>query len=199
MNYRTRIDIIEKILDYLANKEKALKTHILYASNLNTITLNKYLDWLTEIGLIEKVEENRNIIYTITAKGIDVLEKLKSINNVLTSRGDLPSDELSYYRQVFKRIMGLEDTLISSKSMHGKSGIRYTHLTIKYRDSEYLFVPINEARISQYTIRNLAYSLLVSNDTSLPLLIVLKNRSLQDVVNKLIRLYSSDDAEILVI
>jgi len=200
LTYRTRIDIVEKILEYLASREKALKTHILYASNLNTISLNKYLDWLIEIGLVEKTEEGRNIIYTITHRGMDILEKLKSINSVLASKGELPTDELSYYRQVFRRKIGLEDTTISYKSIPGKSGVRHMHLTIEYRDTEYLFVPISEARISQYTVRNLAYSLLISNDTDLPLLIVLKNRSLQVTVNKLIHVSSiKGDTKILLI
>jgi len=200
LTYRTRIDIVEKILEFLMSKEKALKTHILYASNLNTISLNKYLDWLVKIGLVDKTEEGRNIIYTITPKGMDILEKLKSINNVLTSKGELPIDELSYYRHVFRRKMGLEDTVISCRSIPGKSGLRHTHLTVKYRETEYLFISINEERLSQYTIRNLAYSFLVSKDAGLPLLVILKSEYFRDTIDKLIRLFNNDeDTKILVI
>ncbi|MGB9827777.1 hypothetical protein IMZ38_02180 [Thermosphaera chiliense] len=185
MSNRTRIDIVEKILDYIAREEKALKTHILYASNLNSSNLNKYLEWMVKLGLVERFEDNRNIAYAITPKGIELLEKLKNINDVLNSKRDLLSDELVFYRDVFKKTMGSQEFTVSYRSVIGKTGLTYIHLTVGYGGVEHLLVSLNEAVVSQYLIRNLAYSLLVSDDTGMPLLIVLRNKRIQDVVERL--------------
>ncbi|WP_448578282.1 winged helix-turn-helix domain-containing protein [Thermosphaera sp.] len=191
MSNRTRIDIVEKILDYIAREEKALKTHILYASNLNSSNLNKYLDWMVKLGLVEKYENNRNIAYTITPKGIEILDKLKNLNGVLNSKRDLLSDELVFYRDVFKKTMGSQEFTVSYKSVIGRTGLTYTHLTVRYGDVEYLLLSLNDAAVSQHLIRNLAYSLFVSDDTGMPLLIILRNKIVQDVVAKLSSLNTS--------
>lgn len=185
MSNRTKIDIVERILEYLAREEKALKTHILYASNLNSNSLSRYLDWMVKLGLISYFEDGRSIIYTITEKGIEVLEGIRNINDVLNAKRDILSEELTLYRDVFKRTFGGDDFTVSYVSIIGKSGLTYSHLIVKYGGIEYLLLSINEARVSRHMLRSVGYSLLVSDDTGLPLLIVLRNRGLIDLVSRI--------------
>ncbi|MEM2077717.1 MAG: winged helix-turn-helix domain-containing protein [Thermosphaera sp.] len=185
MSNRTKIDIVERILDYLAREEKALKTHILYASNLNSNSLSRYLDWMVKLGLISYFEDGRNIIYTITEKGIEVLEGIRNINDLINAKRDILSEELTLYRDVFKRTFGGDDFTVSYGSIIGKSGLTHSHLIVKYGGIEYLLLSINEARVSRHMLRSVGYSLLVSDDTGLPLLIVLRNRGLIDLVSRI--------------
>jgi predicted transcriptional regulator len=191
LSNRTRIDIVEKILDYIAREEKALKTHILYASNLNSSNLNRYLDWMVKLGLVERFEDGRNIAYTITPRGIEILDKLKNINDVLNSKRDLFRDELVLHRDVLKKTMGSQELTVAYRSVLGRTGLTYIHLTVRYRGLEHLLLSLNETTVSQYLVRNLAYSLLVSADTGMPLLIILRNKRIQDVVAKLASLIAS--------
>jgi len=63
--HRSKIDLIEAILKYIHNEGYAKKTHILYASNLNTRSLEKFLKYLIEIKAVEVVEEEQRS-YTLT-------------------------------------------------------------------------------------------------------------------------------------
>lgn len=77
------------------------------------------------------------------------------------------------------------DFTVSYVSIIGKSGLTYSHLIVKYGGIEYLLLSINEARVSRHMLRSVGYSLLVSDDTGLPLLIVLRNRGLIDLVSRI--------------
>jgi len=77
---RSRNEIISQILEICING--ANKTHIVYQANLNFRTVNTYLDPLIKNGLI-RVNEEREIHYEITPKGIRLLESIKQINDKL--------------------------------------------------------------------------------------------------------------------
>ncbi|MGB9816241.1 MAG: winged helix-turn-helix domain-containing protein [Desulfurococcaceae archaeon] len=193
MIYRSRIDIIEKIMDYLAMREKAFKTHILYSVNLNTISLEKYLRLMTQAGLIYMFKEGRNIVYILTPKGFEILEKLKSINEALRNNDRFHENELTLLKDVLRRALNVDDQSLTYRFLNGKSGLRHVHLSISYRDREYLILFINEKNVSQYLLRSLAYSILVSNDTELPLLIVARNKG---IINAITNLLSTSEPKV---
>jgi predicted transcriptional regulator len=181
-NYRSKIEIVERILGYIARRDKALKTHILYSSNLNTTNLEKYLDWMTKIGLVSCVKEGRNTAYVLTPKGFEVLEKLRNLVELLELRSELSKDDSMISNPSLSRTLGVEDYVLIYKTLKGKTGLDYTHLTIKYRGGEYLVLLVDEKSLSQYSLRSLGYSLLASNDTGLPLLVIVRNKSLVDSI-----------------
>ncbi len=181
-NYRSKIEIVERILGYIARRDKALKTHILYSSNLNTTNLEKYLDWMTKIGLVSCVKEGRNTAYVLTPKGFEVLEKLRNLVELLELRSELSKDDSMISNPSLSRTLGVEDYVLIYKTLKGKTGLDYTQLTIKYRGGEYLVLLVDEKSLSQYSLRSLGYSLLASNDTGIPLLVIVRNKSLVDSI-----------------
>ena len=49
-SHRSRMDIITSILEFIDQKGTALKTHILYSANLNSKSLDKFLNQLIDAG-----------------------------------------------------------------------------------------------------------------------------------------------------
>ncbi|MEM0347556.1 MAG: winged helix-turn-helix domain-containing protein [Zestosphaera sp.] len=72
-------EIIYRILNHMESKGRSLKTRILYASNLNSKSLEKYLDFLLEKNLISEVCINGKKFYVLTARGREFLYKLRKI------------------------------------------------------------------------------------------------------------------------
>ena len=71
---------LEIIADMLRMGE-AGKTEIMYSVNMSYFQLQKYLNFLLERGLIDKVAlGNPSVTYRVTRKGLNVL---RSIDNVL--------------------------------------------------------------------------------------------------------------------
>ena len=84
MQLDRRRSSIEIIADMLRLGE-AHKTEIMYSVNMSYFQLQKYLQFLTERGLIDKVMVgNPKITYRVTEKGLSLLE---SIDNILEMIG----------------------------------------------------------------------------------------------------------------
>jgi predicted transcriptional regulator len=79
---RTRTEITVDILDICQNG--AIKTRIVYGSNLNFLTVRPYLDRLIKKGFLE-VGEKKGLktTYTTTAAGITAREALKLANSLV--------------------------------------------------------------------------------------------------------------------
>ncbi len=80
---RVSYGIIYRILNHIEGKGKSLKTRILYASNLNTRSLEKYLRFLLENNLISEVCVSGRRYYVLTPKGREFLYKLRRIKRDL--------------------------------------------------------------------------------------------------------------------
>ena len=78
---RDRLDIIAEILTIA--KDGHLKTQIMYRANLSFAQLNEYLNFLTNMGLLEIQKETRKNNYFTTEKGDRYLNKYKDISNIL--------------------------------------------------------------------------------------------------------------------
>ncbi|MDD4873661.1 MAG: winged helix-turn-helix domain-containing protein [Dehalococcoidales bacterium] len=82
MNLDRRRSSIEIIADMLRLGE-AGKTEMMYSVNMSYFQLQKYLNFLLERELIDKVKlGNPSVTYRVTAKGLDLL---RSIDAVLTT------------------------------------------------------------------------------------------------------------------
>ncbi len=80
---------IQVIADMLRLGE-AGKTEIMYSANMSYFQLQKYLQFLTERELIDKVTVgNPKITYRITDKGLRLLESIDNILEMLGSGSDI--------------------------------------------------------------------------------------------------------------
>ncbi len=77
MRKRSKLKIIMDILA-IANGG-ANKTKIIYSANLNFNRANKYLEELTELGLIAIENVNGRMIYKTSEKGREFLKKCREL------------------------------------------------------------------------------------------------------------------------
>ena len=77
---------IEVIADMLRLGE-AGKTEIMYSANMSYFQLQKYLNFLLQLGLINKVTVgNPAVTYRVTRKGLRLLKSIDSILEILELR-----------------------------------------------------------------------------------------------------------------
>jgi predicted transcriptional regulator len=77
---------IEVIADMLRLGE-AGKTEIMYSANMSYFQLQKYLNFLLQLGLIHKVTVGNPVVtYRVTRKGLRLLRSIDNILEVLESR-----------------------------------------------------------------------------------------------------------------
>ena len=80
---RSSIDIIYEILCLLRLGATG-KTEIMYTVNLSFHQIQKYLNRMIELGLIEKIQEDYELItYGATLKGLKLISVIESIQEML--------------------------------------------------------------------------------------------------------------------
>jgi len=86
LNIDRRRSSIEVIADMLRLGE-AGKTEIMYSANMSYFQLQKYLKFLLDLKLIDKVTlGNPMVTYRVTKKGLRLLRSIDSILEILESR-----------------------------------------------------------------------------------------------------------------
>jgi predicted transcriptional regulator len=86
LNTDRRRSSIEVIADMLRLGE-AGKTEIMYSANMSYFQLQKYLKFLLDLKLIDKVTVgNPMVTYRVTKKGLRLLRSIDSILEILESR-----------------------------------------------------------------------------------------------------------------
>jgi len=86
MRIERRRSSIEVIADMLRLGE-AGKTEIMYSANMSYFQLQKYLNFLLQLELINKVTVGNPIVtYRVTRKGLRLLKNIDSILEVLELR-----------------------------------------------------------------------------------------------------------------
>jgi len=94
MKLERRRSSIEIIADILRLGE-AGKTEIMYSVNMSFFQLQKYLKYLLELGLIDKVTVgNPTITYRVTEKGVRLLHNIETILKTLEITDDDSIDDL---------------------------------------------------------------------------------------------------------
>ncbi len=82
-NRRSNIEIVADML----RLGEAGKTEIMYSANMSYSQLQKYLKFLLQRGLIDKVTVgNPMVTYRVTDKGIELLRNIDSIIDMLDLR-----------------------------------------------------------------------------------------------------------------
>jgi len=88
MKVERRRSSIEVIADMLRLGE-AGKTEIMYSANMSYFQLQKYLNFLLQLGLINKATVGNPIVtYRVTNKGLRLLRNIDSILEMLELRED---------------------------------------------------------------------------------------------------------------
>lgn len=121
-SHRSRMDIITSILEFIDQKGTALKTHILYSANLNSKSLDKFLNQLIDAGLIGVSSENGSDYYYITARG----RRFLMYTNYMTSILGRGKEKMSIIDACYK--LGLREEKYKIKEgvvARGTSGIPY--------------------------------------------------------------------------
>jgi len=89
LNIDRRRSSIEVIADMLRLGE-AGKTEIMYSANMSYFQLQKYLKFLLDLKLIDKVTVgNPMVTYRVTKKGLRLLRSIDSILEILESREEV--------------------------------------------------------------------------------------------------------------
>ena len=84
-NRRSNIEIIADML----RLGEAGKTEIMYSVNMSYFQLQKYLKFLLQLKLIDKVTVgNPTVTYRVTRKGLRLLRNIDSIQQILESRDE---------------------------------------------------------------------------------------------------------------
>jgi predicted transcriptional regulator len=80
---RSSVEVIADIL----RLGQAGKTEIMYSANMSYFQLQKYLNYLLKLELIDKVViSNPMVTYRVTEKGLDLLKSIESVLEVLQFR-----------------------------------------------------------------------------------------------------------------
>lgn len=79
---RSRDLIISNILKICI--DGASKTKIVYQANLNFRTVRPYIELLTSKGMINAKTESKIVIYETTARGLELLDNFKQIQDGLS-------------------------------------------------------------------------------------------------------------------
>ncbi|MDD4923441.1 MAG: winged helix-turn-helix domain-containing protein [Dehalococcoidales bacterium] len=88
MNLDRRRSSIEIIADMLRLGE-AGKTEMMYSVNMSFFQLQKYLNFLLERGLVDKVKVgNPSVTYRVTPKGLNLLRSIDAVLTTLELRQD---------------------------------------------------------------------------------------------------------------
>ena len=88
MRVNRRRSDIEIIADMLKVGENgAGKTEIMYSANMSYFQLQKYLNFLLQLRLIDKVTVGNPVVtYRVTKKGLRLLKSIDGILEILESR-----------------------------------------------------------------------------------------------------------------
>ncbi len=78
---RSKLQVISQILRTCIGKG-AIKTRIVYTTNMNFHTVNSYLITLAEGGLIDVIRQSR-VTYRTTEKGLEALEHFEALEKLI--------------------------------------------------------------------------------------------------------------------
>ncbi len=80
---RSRLERLIDILRVIASMGLIKQTHIMYKANLTWDELKKDLQWLMDLGLVERTVVSEGILYKITNLGLDALSHFEKIESIL--------------------------------------------------------------------------------------------------------------------
>ncbi len=181
------MDIIEAILSYIYERGRVKKTHILYATNLNTRSLEKYLNQLISIHAVECVEGKRGVLrYTLTPYGRQILKLLLKLRKILENPDPMQLDNELVLERLGDFVNGdrrSDSIKIQKLNVQGFSGLIYDVILLIVESEKYLLLPITRSYRDDADdfIMSLSHALTYLIDTEHKCLIVFKGLNEYDI------------------
>ncbi len=204
--HRSRTDILFSILKFIYSEGEAKKTHILYATNLNTKSLDKFLKYLNSIGAVDTIFNDGAKRYVVTPYGrhlLDLMNKLQKALDNKPSAVDLYSSSLLNKLSLILNPKNTNKSKIKIKkeSIRGYSGLLYNVDTLENEESKYIIITIDHYMSPADVVNALAQAILYLMDTSSKCIILnnLGDRELSITIEKLFnRIGLDNDRYVLV-
>ncbi len=201
--HRSRTDILFSILKFIYSEGEAKKTHILYATNLNTRSLEKFLKYLSNIGAVDTVSNNGAKRYVVTPYGRHLLDLMNKLQKALDNK---PSAVDLYSSSLLNKLSLILNTnkskiKIRKESIRGYSGLLYNVDTLENEESKYIVITIDHYMGPAGVANALAQAILYLMDTSSKCIILnnLGDRELTITIEKLFnRIGLDNDRYVLV-
>ena len=170
------MDIIVSILEFVDNRGTTLKTHILYSANLNSKSLDKFLNKLISAGLITTAAEEDKDYYFITARGRIFLRYISRALRMLKD------ERASKINNEIRRKLSNENSTITVREglvYRGASGVPYV-LPIAFiiQDKKgKRIIAVAEIITPEMTIKEaintIAWTWIISKDMNIPSIVVI--------------------------
>jgi predicted transcriptional regulator len=96
---RSKLEIYGDILKVLADQGPLKLTAIMYGANVNGNVLKEYLDFLLRQGLVDKQNVRKQQIFTVTQRGISILNYFKKMSIDLPIVEE-PQTVLKYFKEL---------------------------------------------------------------------------------------------------
>lgn len=169
---RSRIEIYRDILGYLDEHPLSRKTHILYASNMNTRAFEKAFNRLIQVGAVASSRSsNGDCYYRLTRLGATLLDEIRELSSILGGEREERDLGLIIERNCSQRICeDIGEGDVSRRTITGSSGQKYTVLVA--RGSKIAIINIPEEFLDKKLGEKIAETLILLLDTDLYILII---------------------------
>lgn len=191
--HRSHIDIVESILEHLRRDGKSIKTHILYASNLNTIVLEKYLSMLIRKGFILKIGDASE--YTLSSSGAILLERIRNVKRMLLECNEC-NRSVEELNAVIERNLGGMVKTHEYKGYKGISGAYHCVYTIEHSSGSYIVDAVLSGE-PDILVEACIRMLVISTDIGVPAILVVKGSAEKRVVMDLLGKISTSKIMVL--
>ncbi len=176
--------IIAEILSYINETGETRKTRILYASNLNTRSLMKFLEYLKDIGAVnERVDEDGNSWFSLTLKGRKLLEMINTVYEYLESTDPLSNGYIEKAMWAVRDKWGDRVLSVYTTRITGRSRMDYQVEVIHGAKSDYAVVFMSRR---SYHNRSVCMGLLLLLDTELRAVIFVEDPGMKSIVEDLL-------------
>ncbi len=178
--HRDRLTIVATILGYINDVGYAKKTRILYATNLNSKSLDKFLGYLLGIGAVDMVDTDEGPRYTLTRKGRSILKYIYDLEKALGTEPVEPSNVVGE-EVIEKAITATEDkyrdqiTGVRIARIEGKSGQDYHVEILDGVKDKYIVVPYDPDKTESF-MTQICRALVYLIDTGAKCIIIVPKR-----------------------
>ena len=187
LGHRSKIDIMWAILDFIEREGVAGKTHVLYAANLNSRSLKKFINELVSIGAINVKRVDGRSHYTLTTYGYKLLSLLTNVREILNNksliRAKIFSDK-AMSEIIRNKLKFSEDSSVEyGKRIYGESDLEYVIDIIGNDTHSYVVLSLSSNMNKEDIVNVLGKALLIFIDTNLKCIFVVSH-SLDHIVPK---------------
>lgn len=179
--HRDKLTILAAILGYINEVGYAKKTRILYATNLNLKTLDKFLGHLLGIGAVNIVETDEGPRYALTRKGRSLLKYIHDLEKALCTE-PAETSNMAGEEAIEKAISATQHkyrdqiTSVRIERIEGRSGQDYHVEVLDGVKDKYIVVPYEPDGLEPFTAQ-VCRALVYLIDTGAKCIIIVPKKS----------------------